>query len=157
MSDKPSFVYVTYIDSTPEKVWHALVDPEHTKHYWGRHRNASDWEEGSEWRHEDYDDPSKVDIVGEVVTSDPPRRLVVTWAEPKDAGDPEKTSRVTYEVEPFHGTVRLTVRHEELEPGSDMLDGVTAGWPMVLASLKTLLETGDTFEMSKRRWEATPE
>ena len=73
MTTKPRFVYVTYIASTPEKVWDALTNGEATKDYWWRHRNASDWKVGSEWRHEDYDNPRMVDIVGTVVESAGPK------------------------------------------------------------------------------------
>jgi len=148
---KPKFVYVTYINTTPEKLWNALVDGEMTKQYWWRHRNASDWKPGSVWRHEDYDDPKTVDIVGKVVESTPPRRLVLTWAFPSDAQDEVGHTRVTFELEPFMEAVRLTVTHDGLEPDSAMLHGITEGWPKVLASLKTLLETGKPMAMSTRR------
>ena len=155
--DKPEFVYVTYIVSTPEKVWNALVDGEVTKEYWFRRRNASDWQPGSKWEHQDYDNPATVDIVGKVLESEPPRRLVITWARPADAGAEEKHSRVTFEIEPFQGTVRLKVTHDRLEPGSDMLRDISKGWPMVLASLKTFLETGRPMPMAARRTTRPPE
>ena len=157
MTAKPKFVYVTYISTTPEKVWHALTDGEMTKQYWVRHKNASDWKVGSTWKHQDYDNPSLVDIVGTVVESAPPRRLVVTWAFPADAANREKQSRVTYEIEPYMDAVRLIVTHDELEPGSEMLKGITSGWPLVLSSLKTLLETGKPLPMTTRRWTEPPE
>jgi len=149
--NKPQFVYVTYINTTPEKLWNALVDGEITKQYWWRHRNASDWKPGSGWRHEDYDDPKLVDIVGKVVESKPPRRLVLTWAFPADVQNEAKHTRVTFEIEPYMEAVRLTVAHEDLEADSAMLHGITEGWPKVLASLKTLLETGRPLAMSTRR------
>jgi uncharacterized protein YndB with AHSA1/START domain len=149
--NKPKFVYVTYINTTPEKVWNALVDGEMTKQYWWRHRNASDWKPGSTWRHEDYDDPKTVDVVGKVVESNAPRRLVLTWASPADAENEAKHSRVTFEIEPYMETVRLTVTHDELEPDSAMLRGITEGWPKVLSSLKTLLETGTPMAMATER------
>lgn len=139
---KPTFVYVTYIQSTPEKVWNALTDPEMTKQYWVRHRNASDWKPGSTWQHQDYDNAALVDVVGKVVESAPPSRLVITWAFPDDAANEAKHTRVTFQVEAFLSSVKLTVTHEDLEPGSRMLQGITQGWPLVLSSLKTLLETG---------------
>jgi uncharacterized protein YndB with AHSA1/START domain len=148
---KPSFVYVTYIESTPQKVWNALTNPEMTKDYWVRHRNRSDWKPGSAWRHEDYDDAAKLDIAGTVVEADPPRRLVLTWASPAEASDPNKVSRVTFDIEMFRGAVRLTVTHDELEPESGMLRGITMGWPVVLASLKTMLETGSAMSMTMTR------
>ena len=140
---RPSFIYVTYINSTPEKVWQALTDPAFTRKYWFNHRNASDWKVGSEWKHEDYDDASHVDIVGHVVEISPPRHLVLTWASPKDAQDPDKVSRVTFDIETCGDGVRLTVTHSELEPDSPMLSGISRGWPLVLSGLKTLLETGE--------------
>jgi len=138
--DKPRFVYVSYINSTPEKVWNALIDPEVTKQYWWNHHNASDWKTGSRWEHRDFDS-KRVDIVGEVVESTPPSRLVVTWALPADEGNQDKTSRVTYEIEATkEGVVRLTVTHEELD--REMFESVSFGWPAVVSALKTLLETG---------------
>lgn len=154
--DRPEFVYVTYISTTPEKLWSALMDSEMTKRYWGYHRNVSDWEVGSTWSHQDYDDESIVDIVGKVVESTPPRRLVLTWASPADEANEAKHSRVTFEIEPFLDAVRLTVTHDELEPGSEMLHGITQGWPAVLSSLKTLLETGRPMPMTTRRWGGPP-
>ena len=153
--NKTKFVYVTYIHTTPEKLWNALLDGEITKQYWWRHRNASDWKPGSTWRHEDYDDAKTVDIVGKVVESHPPRRLVLTWAFPSEAQNEAKHTRVTFEIEPYMEAVRLTVTHEELEPDSPMLRGITEGWPKVLASLKTLLETGKPLAMSTRRQSRT--
>ncbi len=140
---KPSFVYVTYIVTTPDKLFNALIDPELTRRYWANHRNLSDWHVGSAWRMEDYDDANDVDIEGTVLENDPPRRLVVSWASPGEAGDPAKCSRVSYDLEPLETTVRLTVTHEDLEPESDRLRSITFGWPAVLSGLKTLLETGD--------------
>jgi len=147
---KPSFVYVIYIQTTPEKVWKALLNPEMTKDFWGRHRNVSNWLAGSPWRHEDYDDPSLVRIVGTVVESDPPHRLVLTWASPENAHDPAKHSRVTFDIAPSMEEVRLTVTHEDLD--DEMLRGISAGWPAILSSLKTLLETGKAMSMTQKRW-----
>jgi len=154
---KPKFVYVTYITTTPEKIWNALTDGEVTKQYWVRHNNVSDWNPGSTWKHQDYDDPTKVDIVGTVVEARPPERLVVTWASPGDTGNAAKTSRVTYDIAPYQDMVRLTVTHEDLEPDSEMLRGITFGWPLVLSSLKTLLETGTAMPLMTRRWQRPPE
>jgi len=140
--NKPQFVYVTYIASTPEKVFDALTDSQLTRQYWYGHRNASDWKPGSKWEHQDYDDAKKVHIVGTVVENARPKRLVITWARPEETGIPEKTSRVVFDLEPVEGMVKLTVTHSELEPDSKMAQDISKGWPMVLASLKTLLETG---------------
>jgi uncharacterized protein YndB with AHSA1/START domain len=153
--DKPKVVYVTYINSRPDKVWNALLDSEMTKLYWGHSRNVSDWKVGSTWRHEDYADPALVDVVGKVLESSPPKRLVLTWGKPPDAENPGKHSRVTFEIEPFFDAVRLTVIHDEFEPGLD-ITAISQGWPGILSSLKTLLETGRPMSMTTRRWAGPP-
>ncbi len=152
---KPSFVYVTYIATTPEKVWQALVDTDLMRQYWVgpsadcARVNVSDWKPGSRWEHQRVDDAHTVDICGKVVESTPPRRLVVTWARPKDAEDDAKHSRVTFDIEPHgDGLVRLTVTHADLENDPQMLSGISGGWPKVLSNLKTLLETGRAFPRS---------
>ena len=93
MSDRPTYVYTTYIESTPEKVWHALTDADLTAGYWG-HRNESDWQAGSTWAHVRTDGSGIADVDGEVVVSDPPRRLVTTW-EGRGPGSPSTSSRST--------------------------------------------------------------
>lgn len=139
---KEKFVYVTYIATTPEKAWQALLDGQMTRQYWG-HDNVSDWKPGSAWEHRRCDEARTVDLVGEVIESDPPRRLVMTWVEPfADAADQARRSRVAIDIAASGNMVRLTVTHDELETGSDMLKGITNGWPRVLSSLKSLLETG---------------
>ncbi|QEL14768.1 SRPBCC family protein [Limnoglobus roseus] len=147
-----TFVYVTYISTTPEKVWAALSDPEMTKDYWARHRNVSDWKPGSTWAHEDIDSGT-ADVVGQVIESEPPTKLVLSWDSPKAPGRP---SRVTFQIEPFMEAVRLTVIHEELEVDSPMHKGVSQGWPAVLSSLKTMIETGKAMPMTMKRWHAPP-
>jgi uncharacterized protein YndB with AHSA1/START domain len=153
---KPSFIYVTYIESTPEKVWQALTDPAFTRRYWVNHRNASDWQVGSSWRHEDFDDANLVDIAGHVVESAPPHRLVLTWSTPDDVDKPDKVSRVIFDIEPYGHAVRLTVTHADLEPDSAMLSGISRGWPLVLSSLKTLLETGEPLPGTSKRMTRPP-
>ncbi|HEV8119236.1 MAG TPA: SRPBCC family protein [Thermoanaerobaculia bacterium] len=140
--EKPQFVYVTYISSSPEKVWNALLDGPMTAKYW-QHENVSDWKPGSRWQHRAFDKDRTLRLVGKVVESSPPRRLVITWAEPADEADEKKHSRVTFEIEPVRDVVRLTVTHDHFEPGSKMFDSISQGWPKVLSSLKSLLETGD--------------
>jgi uncharacterized protein YndB with AHSA1/START domain len=140
MSDE-KFVYVIYIAATPEKVWKALLDGEMTRQYWGR-ENVSDWKPGSKWEHRRFDDARTVDLVGLVVECDPPRRLVLTWAEVADAADKSRHTRVAIDVEKVEDMVRLTVTHDEFKPGTDMLRKISNGWPRVLSSLKSFLETG---------------
>lgn len=146
---KPDFVYVTYIQTTPEKAWQALVDPELMSQYWvdpngGCARtNVSDWKPGSRWEHRRADGSGIVDIVGEVVEVMPPSRLVLTWARPSDAEDKSKHSRVMFELQPYaEGLIRLVVTHDGLERDPKMLAGISGGWPTILSNLKTLLETG---------------
>jgi uncharacterized protein YndB with AHSA1/START domain len=148
--DKTSFVYVTYIRSTPDKVFEAITKPEIARRYWG-HENVSDWKPGSAWQHVRANDQRTVNVVGKVVEAVPPSRLVITWASPSRADDPEGTSRVRFDVEPFDGgMVRLTVTHDELEAGSGMAKGIQQGWPIVLSSLKSLLETGEGIDVFAR-------
>jgi uncharacterized protein YndB with AHSA1/START domain len=137
--DKPKFVYVMYVSTTPEKLWNALIDTRMTAQYW-QHENLSDWKPGSKWEHRRSDGTGTVDLVGTVVESSPPHRLVVSWAFPADEARQEKHSRVTFDIEPYRDVVRLTVTH--LDADSEMLEGITEGWPKVLSSLKSLLEVG---------------
>ncbi len=141
--DKPEFVYVTYIASTPEAIWKAITQPEITGKYWYNvNVSESGWRPGTRWEHRDPAKDGPLRLVGKVVESDPPRRLVLTWAFPQDENDEAKQTRVTFDIEPFRGVVKLTVTHDRLEPDSDMLRGITHGWPIVLAGLKSMLETG---------------
>lgn len=117
-------------------------------------RHVSDWQVGSNWLHQDYD-TGTTDIEGKVVEVDEPRHLVLTWAGTRDELLSEKASRVTFEIEPFLDVARLTLTHDELEERSKMLKGVTEGWPKVLSSLKTLLETGQAIEITADRSEQT--
>ena len=136
---RDTFVYVTYIAAPPLTVWKALLEPEFTRQYWG-YENVSDWKKGSAWEHRKADESRTLALVGEVLEADPPRRLVITWADPKDRGLGDRYSRVTFEIEPVAEMARLTVTHDELE--TEMRGKVSEGWPRVLSSLKSLLETG---------------
>jgi Uncharacterized conserved protein len=136
-----SFVYVTYILSTPEKVFEAITKPELARRYWG-HENVSDWKAGSRWEHIRANDERTVELVGKVIEVSPPSRLVITWANASQAADPASHSRVTFDIEEYENMVRLTVTHDELEVGSGMEKGIKRGWPVVLSSLKSFLETG---------------
>jgi uncharacterized protein YndB with AHSA1/START domain len=137
------FVYVIYIATTPQRVWDAVVRGDLTRQYWG-HENVSDWKRGSKWQHVTADDARKVRTEGEVLESVPPKRLVLTWGDPEEPADRRKHSRMTLTIEPVKDMVRLTVVHEEL--GSKMLEKISQGWPRVLSSLKSFLETGRPLE-----------
>jgi uncharacterized protein YndB with AHSA1/START domain len=139
--DTAQFAYVVYIATSPEELWDALLDPGTTENYW-QHHNVSDWRPGSTWEHRRSDGSGTVDLVGRVLESIRPHRLQITWAFPSDGSPEEKHSRVTFEIERFRNVTRLRLTHDRLEPGSDMLGGITEGWPKVLSSLKSLLEVG---------------
>ena len=135
-TDKPTFVYVTYIHSTPEKVWEALTDADLTAQYWG-HSNVSDWRPGSRWEHRRTDGSGIADVVGEVIETTPPRRLVITFG----PDEPGKPSVVRFDIEQHHDIVRLTVTHEDI-PDAKNFEAASAGWAAVMSNLKSLLETG---------------
>jgi uncharacterized protein YndB with AHSA1/START domain len=143
---KTRFVYVTYIRSTPEKVYEAITKPEIARRYWG-HENVSDWNPGSSWEHVRANEQRTVQVVGKVVEAAPPVRLVITWASPSQAADPASVSRVSFDIEAYEEMVRLTVTHDELEADSGMAKGIQQGWPIVLSSLKSLLETGQGMDV----------
>ena len=144
--EKTSFVYVTYIRSTPEKVFEAITKPEIARRYWG-HENVSDWKPGSAWEHVRANPQRTVNVVGKVVEVVAPTRLVISWASPSQAADPSSVSRVSFDIEAYEDMVRLTVTHDELEVGSGMAQGIQKGWPIVLSSLKSLLETGQGIDV----------
>lgn len=134
----PKQVYTTYIRSTPKKTWDAITKPEFTRQYWAGIANVSDWKKGSKWEHLAPKD--EVWITGKVVESTPPKRLVVTWADPDKLED---KSRVTFDLERVEDMVCLTVTHDSFKTGSKMAGKVAWGWPRVLSSLKSFLETGE--------------
>ncbi|HWC38691.1 MAG TPA: SRPBCC domain-containing protein [Acidimicrobiales bacterium] len=162
--DKPEFVYTTYIRTTPDRLWEALTNPAFTSRYWGCSFDT-DWSQGSTYTLEQngarITDPEQL-----VLVSDPPRRLSYTWhtfspewadavgrtvgfsddSMAKLAAEPR--SKVTFEIEPLDDIVKLTVVHDGFEPGSLVLEGISQGWPRILAELKTLLESEDAVSRS---------
>ncbi len=148
LMERPNYVYVTYIESSPERVWAALTDAEVTAEFWG-HSNVSDWQVGSQWEHRRVDGSGVADVTGRVLESDPPRRLRITFdasGEPAPYGP----STVTLDIDAYHEIVRLTVTHENLGD-DDALAAVSVGWPAVFANLKSLLETGSVLPQAP--WE----
>ena len=158
---KPSFVYTTYIQTTPERLWQALTEPAFTKRYWDV-TFETDWTAGSTMVWDNHGaliaDPGQV-----VLESDPYRRLSYTWHNfTPELGDvigfsdellaafaAEPRSKVTFEVEPAADAVKLTVVHDDFEPGSKIAESVSSGWPVVIAKLKTLLETGEPLHIER--------
>jgi uncharacterized protein YndB with AHSA1/START domain len=151
---KPKFVYVTYIRTTPEKLWQALTQPEFTRKFFCDTTQESAWKPGAPWRIVTPD--GAVADSGEVLEIEPNRRLVLKWRnEFRPEIRAEGYSRMTYELEPVGTSVKLTVIHEMEKPGK-FLEAVSLGWPHILASLKSLLETGESLEET-RSWEPCAE
>jgi uncharacterized protein YndB with AHSA1/START domain len=137
---KPEFIYTTYIETTPEKLWLALTDGDCTERYWFGHRVASAWEIGSPYKFTKQGTPT---IAGKVLAFEPPKRLSYTWDNARTPElERERTSRVTFDLEPRGRVVKLTVTHDNLDEGGKTFRDISGGWPMVLANLKSLLETG---------------
>lgn len=147
--DRISLSYVTYIRTTPDKVLEAVTKPDLARQFWG-HENVSDWKLGSRWQHVRADNERTVELIGEVIEISSPKRLVTSWANASQADDPEAYSRVTYEVEAYEDMARLTVTHDLLVAGSGMAIGVSKGWPIVLSSMKSFLETGKGLDVFAR-------
>lgn len=138
---KSTCIYVTYIRTTPERLWSALTDPDFTRQYWFGMRSESQWKAGSPWRLATGD--GEVMDSGEVVESDPPRRLVIRWTNQWNPElKAEGASLCTMELEPNGPAVKLTVTHTIERDGSKLIVAVSGGWPKVLSNLKSLLETG---------------
>lgn len=158
--DRPTFVYTTYIHTTPERLWQALTDPAFTQRYWGI-TFETDWQEGSQmtWhqRGVTISDPEQV-----VLEAEPYRRLAYTWHsftpefadaielsdETRERLAAEPRSHATFEIEQLGERVKLTVTHDDLPPGGVLGSMIRQGWPRVISDLKTLLETGDTMPAS---------
>jgi uncharacterized protein YndB with AHSA1/START domain len=144
------FVYVTYIRTTPEKLWRALLDPEFTRQYWCETWQESEWKPGASWRILAPD--LSVSDSGEIVEIEPHQRLVLKWRnERRPELRVEGYSRLTYELEQQGEAIKLTIIHEIDKPDSEFIKAVSGGWPAILASLKSLLETGESLEAT-RRW-----
>jgi uncharacterized protein YndB with AHSA1/START domain len=140
-SGTSKFVYVTYIRTTPEKLWAALTEPEFTKKYWLGAHVVSDFKAGSAWKLE-FDDGRLADS-GEILESDPPRRLVIKWLNQWSPEiNAEGYSRCTMTLEAADSAVKLTVEHAIDKPKAKLIDAVSGGWPKILSNLKSLLETG---------------
>ena len=137
---KPEFVYVTYIETTPEKLWEALTSSKFTKRYWWDTSVVSDWKVGSPFS---LVLNGQTTDVGEILEADRPRRLSYSFHHIlNEAARKERPSRVTFAIEPHGKLVKLTLTHEDFEEGSVILDGISKGWPAILSSLKSMLESG---------------
>jgi uncharacterized protein YndB with AHSA1/START domain len=136
--NKPKFVYVTYIASTPEKVFKALTDHDATAKFWFGNAATSDWKVGSpiEFHRE-----GKLIVQGKILENDPPRRLSYTFRsmhEPFNGIEP--ASRVVFDLEKQKDQVKLVVTHDDFIEGSKVFESISNGWPLVLSNLKSYLE-----------------
>ena len=137
---KPEFIYVSYIETTPEKLWEALTSSDFTKRYWWDTSVVSDWKVGSPFAL--VMDGTTTDV-GEVLEVDRPRRLSYTFHHvTSETTKKERPSRVTFVLEAYGKLTKLTLTHEDFAPDSIVLDGISKGWPAIMSSLKSLLETG---------------
>jgi len=139
---KSSFVYVTYIRTTPEKLWAALTTPDFVKKYWFGMNIETDWKAGSTWKLIFPD--GRIADTGEIVEFDRPRRIVLKW---RNEFRPELTAegyaRCSIELEPQDGAVKLTISHTIERAQSKLIEAVSGGRPRILSNLKSLLETGN--------------
>ena len=151
---RPRFVYIIYIATTPERLWAALTDGIYTREYWGGRELESDWQIGSPIIFRKMDgtqDSARAIVVG----VDMPWRLVMSWTTWLNPAEPEPPpSRVTFAIERAGPeNVKLTVTHEDFQPG-EVEEGLRQGWPAILSSLKSFLETGQALDVTKRWAEA---
>ncbi len=142
MTERSTFLYVTYIRATPDRVWSALTDPAFIPRFWLGVRAESAFRAGASWRLVFED--GRVADVGEILEAEPPSKLVIKWL---NQFRPELTaegpSRCTFTLVTEGGATKLTVLHEIDKPQSQLIEAVSGGWPKVLSNLKSLLETGE--------------
>ena len=138
---RSTFVYVTYIRTTPERLWSALTDGEFMKQYWFGMHGESRWTAGSPWKLVSGD--GRIFDAGEIVEADPPRRLVIRWQhQNRPELKAEGWSQCTIEVEPSGTAVKLAITHTIARDPSAFIAAVSGGWPKIVSNLKSLLETG---------------
>jgi uncharacterized protein YndB with AHSA1/START domain len=145
MTQKPAsqFVYVTYIRTTPQQLWSALTSAEFIRHYWFGINVECEWRVGAAWKLS-FPDGRAADT-GEIVELEPEKKLVIRWRnEWKAELKAEGWSLCTMELEQVGTAVKLTVTHGMERDSSKFIEAVSGGWPQILSSLKTLLETGST-------------
>jgi uncharacterized protein YndB with AHSA1/START domain len=148
VSKQPDHVHVTFIKTTPERLWQALTDGAMTKKYYFGSTVKSDWRNGSTYAFTDSN--GELEIEGEVVEADRPRKLITTfrgvW---NDEVRKDKPTMATFEIEPMGDVCKLTVIHSGFEGETATYRQVTGGWPLIVASMKSLLETGEALSASQ--------
>lgn len=138
---RSTFVYVTYIRTTPERLWSALTDREFMKQYWFGMHCESEWTAGSPWKMVLPD--GGITDSGEIAEAEPPRRLVIRWQhQMRPELKAEGTSLCTMELEPSDAAVKLSITHTMEREPSKLIAAVSGGWPQILSNLKSFLETG---------------
>ena len=147
--DRPRHVFQVYIRTTPERLWQAITDPSFTQRFFFQTRVDAEWQPGAPihyWRRD-----GTLVVEGTVLEADPPKRLVTTWAFRHDPEtEHDAPSRVTWEIEPVGEMCRLTLIHDDFASETATFKSVGGGWPLVLSSLKTLLETGEPLPSLRR-------
>lgn len=140
-TEASTFVYVTFIRATPERLWSALINADFMKEYWFGMHFKTEWEIGAQWEMLFAD--GRIADTGEILEFDPPRRLVLKWRnEFKPELKAEGYARCLIELEPLHDAVKLTITHTMERAESMFIRAVSGGWPAILSNLKSLLETG---------------
>lgn len=140
--NRSEFVYVTYVRTTPDKLWSALTSQEFMRQYWFGTHFETDWKTGSSWQLVFPD--GRVADTGEIVEIDPPKRLVLKWRnEFRPELRAEGYASCTIELEPMAEAVKLTIIHTMDRTGSKLIEAVSGGWPRILSNLKSILETGE--------------
>lgn len=152
--NKSSFVYVTFIRTTPERLWSALTTTDFIRKYWFNMTIESAFTAGSPWKMSFED--GRVADQGEILEADPPRRLVIKWFDEwKPEFKAEGESRCTIEIEPVpdlgRNAVKLSITHSMERAGSKFIEAVAGGWPSIMSNLKSLLETGEIVLQTSKR------
>lgn len=144
--NKSAFVYVTFIRTSPERLWSALTTPDFIRQYWFGMTCESDWRPGSPWKLLFSD--GRIADAGEILEADPPRRMVVKWRNEWNAEfRAEGEALCAFEIETAPDVspqaVKLSITHSIERPDSRFIAAVSGGWPRILSNLKSLLETGE--------------
>ena len=145
-----TFVYSIYIETTLDRLWDSLTKPDLTCQYWYGRRIDSDWKIGSPvtfWL--DYN--QDIDMSGQVLEYKPLHRLVFSWNIQMNTGSKkDSSSRVSFDLESLGPVVKCTVIHDELKIGEKVPAGVSEGWPIIMCSLKSFLETGKPLSITSK-------
>jgi uncharacterized protein YndB with AHSA1/START domain len=142
-ANSSTFVYVTFIRTTTDKLWSALTDPVMMRDYWFGMHQESDWLPGSSWRL--VNDDGEVKDAGEILECEPGKRLVIKWRnEFRPDIQAEGYGRCCIEIESLQDAAKLTITHSIEQPNSKLIEHVSSGWPRIISNLKSLIETGQT-------------